>query len=106
MSIKNIIHLWVFILIFTAAAASQAQEPPRAGAQPTQVAPTPSSPQSTVVTPEEAEAKPGDGATPLDKSVAPAPKEEVPGVFKNMVVVQRKAKRKADHWLFAPSFTI
>ena len=44
-------------------------------------------------------------STPLNQNLKPNVKDDmIPSVYKDMVVVQRKAKRKANHWLFAPSF--
>jgi hypothetical protein len=46
-------------------------------------------------------------ATPLDSTLSPNQSDDmIPSVYKDMVVVQRKAKKKANHFLFAPSFTL
>lgn len=105
MSIKNILHLMVFVSIITTSVAASAENASKASAAPTVVAPTPTpvAPQSA---PTEETATSNEKATPLDPSVAPSQKEEIPGVFKNMVVVQRKAKKKAGKFLFQPLFTI
>jgi hypothetical protein len=105
MSIKNNLHVWVFISIILTGAAAKAQSPPPPAPQPTVIAPTQAAPQPTTVTADETKPS-NEKVTPLDNSVAPASKEEIPGVFKNMVVVQRKAKKKANKWLFSPYVTI
>lgn len=46
-----------------------------------------------------------DKPTPLNQNLKPNVKDDmIPSVYKDMVVVQRKAKKKGDHFLFAPSF--
>lgn len=102
MNTKNILHLAFFVSTIFATSAARAQEAPHATQQPTVVAPTP---EPTTNAPIQ-ETKTNEKSTPLDNSVAPSQKEEIPGVFKNMVVVQRKAKKKAGRWLFQPLFTI
>jgi hypothetical protein len=86
MHFKESLRTLILILVSSAAVYSQAQQPPTETPEP---------------------AKIEQHATPLDPSVKPNQKDEtVPGVFKNMVVVQSKAKKKADHFLFSPYFTI
>lgn len=43
-----------------------------------------------------------DGQTPLNKDVRMEGEDQINKVFRNMVVVQRKAKNKAKHFLFNP----
>jgi hypothetical protein len=105
MTMKNFVQLWISISILTFSAASNAQGTPPPAPQPTVVAPTPE-PTAKVDTTSNDEPKPNDKVTPLDKSVAPSKADEIPGVFKNMVVVQRKAKKKANKWLFSPYATL
>src|SRR4051812_2110055 len=46
-------------------------------------------------------------ATPLDTTIQSSAKDDtIPGIFKDMVVVQRRAKKKADHILFSTYGTI
>jgi hypothetical protein len=47
---------------------------------------------------------PGDKPTPLNTGLRPNQSDDmIPSVYKDMVVVQRKAKQKGGHFLFAPS---
>jgi hypothetical protein len=65
------------------------------------------SPSTTVSTPANGDKTSTDKSTPLNTGLKPNQADDmIPSVYKDMVVVQRKAKQKAGRILFAPSVSL